>query len=433
MFLTLATEFASAGGIREDVFRVHPIQLSRWLDEAWQSAALVPGLPIGSAPTGAPFLGDPAIVAALGQPVQLPAPALMAGSGIVPPQAREWQNDVAGPNGGGIGLVWDHLIYSYLIESTGAFEIFAELVRRLVAGESLGALSIESTQWLRATEELFFRDPPLFSITGISSEARPFARITRRNAYWRMFGLDLPHPPPAATQGEGVDWKAHTGGINTDFLAKWTELLRQVWMGLENVTNTSGAKPTDDSYIALLCEALQDMMNNRRLNGLLAREEFVHVTVLSWFHLTLQTDTPIVRDLKAEATGPADRLARLAARVGMRPAARSRELFDLAQPMSAVLRAIELGSFSAAANAATLYAAGTALAGDMRDLINQWQSATGTRVKDRMIGGGTVSISGAPTAPQPAPAQPLRIPTPGAPAQSAPSMNGTGVLSGTIR
>jgi hypothetical protein len=431
MFLTLATEFATAGGTREDVFRVHPTQLSRWLDEAWQSAALVPGLPIGSTATSAPFLGDPAIVAALGLPVQLPFPALLAGSGIVPPQAGEWQNDTLGPNGGGIGLVWDHLIYGYLIESTGAFEIFAELVRRLVAGESLGALSIEGAQWLRTTEELFFRDPPLFSITGISSEARPFARITRRNVYWRMFGLDLPHPPPAATRGEGADWKAHTGqGVNTDFLAKWTELLRQVWMGLENVTNSSGAKPTDDSYIALLCEALQDMMNNRRLGGLLAREEFVHVTVLSWFHLTLQTDSPIVLDLKAEATSPADRLARLAARVGMRPAARSRELFDLAQPMSAVLRAIELGSFSTAANAATLYAAGTALAGDMRDLINLWQSATGTRVKDRMIGGGTISISGTPTSPALAPAQPLRIPTPGAP---APAVAGAGVLNGTVR
>lgn len=431
MFLTLANEFTTAGGTREDVFRVHPGQLSRWLDEAWQSAALVPGLPIGSAPTRAPFLGDPAIVAALGLPVQLPPPALLAGSGIVPPQAGQWQNDTLGPNGGGIGLIWDHLIYAYLIESTGAFEIFTELVRRLVAGESLGALSIPGAQWLRATEELFFRDPPLFSITGISSEARPFARITRRNAYWRMFGLDLPHPPPAAAGGDGAGWKAHTGqGVNTDFLAKWTELLRQVWLGLENVTNSSGAKPTDDAYIALLCQALQDMMNNRRLNGLLAREEFVHVTVLSWFHLTLQSDnSPIVQDLKAEATSPADRLARLAARVGMRPAARSRELFDLAQPMSAVLRAIELGSFSTAATAATLYAAGTALAGDMRNLINLWQSATGTRVKDRIVG-GTVSISGEPAAPALAPAQPLRIPTPGT---VTPATNGTGVLTGTVR
>ena len=71
------------------------------------------------------------------------------------------------------------------------------MVRRLVIGETLGKLSVESHQWLRTTEELFFRDPPLFSIAGIVSEARPQARVNRRNAYWRMFGFDLPHPLPA--------------------------------------------------------------------------------------------------------------------------------------------------------------------------------------------------------------------------------------------
>ena len=37
--------------------------------------------------------------------------------------------------------------------------------------------------WVRTTEELFFRDPPLYSIAGITSEARPLSRVTRRNAY----------------------------------------------------------------------------------------------------------------------------------------------------------------------------------------------------------------------------------------------------------
>jgi hypothetical protein len=282
-----------------------------------------------------------------------------------------------------------------------------------VVGESFGTLSIEGARWLRTTEELFFRDPPLFSIGGITSEARPNARVTRRNAYWRFFGLDVPHAVPAdpSTVEDRMNWKAHTGlGVNADFQAKWSELLRQVWLALENAANTSGANPTDDGYISLLCQAIQDMLNNRRKGGLLAREEFVHVTVLSWFHLTLQTDTPIVADLKANATSPADRLSRIAERLGMKPAARSRELFELAEPMSSVLRAIELGTFSNSTAASTLHATGTVLAEEMRNLINLWQSATGERVKDRPIGGGTVSIS----------AQPLRIPAP-APA----SVNGS--------
>jgi hypothetical protein len=404
MILSLATLFENAGGTREQALLIHPLQISRWLDEAWLATALVPELPIGTPAVDAPFLGDPAIVGALGLPTQPPPPDLLAPSGITPPSTTTWSS-TPGPPSGGFGLLWHHLVYAYMLECTGLLEVFAELVRRLVVGESFGALSIEGAQWLRSTEELFFRDPPLFSISGITSEARPNARVTRRNAYWRMFGLDLPHgvPEDAATAENRMDWKAHTGlGVNTDFQTTWTELLRQVWLALENSANTSGANPTDDGYISLLCQAIQDMLNNRRKGGLLAREEFVHVTVLSWFHLTLQTDTPIVADLKANATSPADRLSRIAERLGMKPAARSRELFGLAEPMSSVLRAIELGTFSNSTSASALHATGSVLAEEMRNIINHWQSATGQRVKDRPIGGGTVSLS----------AQPLRIPAP---------------------
>ena len=42
------------------------------------------------------------------------------------------------------GLVADHLVYAYLIECTGVFEIMAEVVRRLVVGETLDTLSAPS-------------------------------------------------------------------------------------------------------------------------------------------------------------------------------------------------------------------------------------------------------------------------------------------------
>jgi hypothetical protein len=403
MFLSLAKLYADAGGAREDVFLVHPIQLSRWLDEAWAAARLVPELPVGSASTDAPFLGDDAIISALDLPTQPPSPLLLP-SGISDTNPDVW-SEALGPPSGAIGLLWHHLVYAYLIESTGVMEIFLAVVRRLVAGETLGTLSAEGVKWLRATEELFFRDPPLFSIVGVVSEARPEARVSRRNAYWRMLGLDLPHPIPAHAGGVGgqQDWKAHVGlGVNTDFRAKWEELLRQVWLGLENSANTSGSNPTDPSYVSFLCVAIKDMLNNRRRGGLLAREEFAYVTVLSWFHLTLQTDTPIVKDLKAEATSPADRLSLIAQRVGMAPAARSRELFELAEKMSSVLRAIELGSFDDPTAASALFDSNTALGVELRDLINMWQSATGVRVKDRPAGD-----AGAPPSPQP-----LRVPAP---------------------
>jgi hypothetical protein len=153
------------------------------------------------------------------------------------------------------------------------------------------------------------------------------------------------------------------------------------------------------------------MFNDRRRGGLLAREEFAYVTVLSWFHLTVQTNTPIVNDLKAQSSSPAERLALLGQRVGMHPAQRARELFDLSEPMSSLLRAIEVGSFDDAATAAALFDDATALGQEMREIINQWQSATGERVKERPTGMVT-----------PVASQPLRAPTPGP---------GNGVVTGT--
>lgn len=426
MFLNLAKLIEAAGGTREDALLVHPVQLSRWLDEAWAGAALVPELPIGSASTQAPFLGDTGIIGALDLPVQLPSPLLLAPSGITTTDPGSYSGLLEPSTVGGVGLLWHQLIYAYLIECTGSFDIFAEVVRRLVVGETLGTLSLDGATWLRTTEELFFRDPPLYSIAGIVSEARPLSRVTRRNAYWRMFGFDLPHalPPGPGCGGDRKDWKAHVGlGVNAEFQPKWTELLRQVWLGLENFLNTSGANSTDPSYIAFLCESIKDMLNNRRRGGLLAREEFVHVTVLSWFHLTLQTNTPIVRDLKAEATSPGDRLAMIAQRVGMAPAVRSRELFELAEKMSSVLRSIELGLFDDPTAAATLFDASTALGGEMRDLVDLWQSATGVRVKDRPVGHDQVSS-----------AQPLRLPPPtAAPAVLGASANGHGAYQESVR
>jgi hypothetical protein len=402
---------------REQVFLVHPVQLSRWLDEAWQATALVPPLPIGSVSTREPSIGGKFIVDALDLPLQDPLLSLLP-SGIDLTNVDVYRDGTSPPVGP--GLLWHHLIYAYLIESTGALEVFAEVMRRLVVGETLGPLSPATVRYVRATEELFFRDPPLFSIAGTVSELRPHARVSRRNAYWRMFGFDLPHTIPArwAPPSPNTPWKADVGaGVNTDFRAKWSELLRQVWLGLENFTNTSGAKPTDPAYIATLCRALADMLNDRRRGGLLAREEFAYVTTLSWFHLTLLSDTPIVADLKAQASHPAERLAMIAERVGLRPAQRARELFDLAEPMSSVLRAIEIGSFDTDAAAETLFDPNGALGKEMRELINQWQSATGERIKERVTATAVLTDR-----------QPLRLPTPGVadggrPA-SAPSSNG---------
>jgi hypothetical protein len=435
MFRSLALLFATTEGRkRDDVFLVHPLQLSRWLDEAWAAATSVPSFdPNGEGKP--PFLGSDDIIEVLDLPDpvadgdgQAPVP-----SGIARDDPDVFNNLVFDFDQLAAfetpGLIADHLAYAYLIESTGVFEIMADVVRRLVVGETLDTLSAEGARWLRATEELFFRDPPLFSISGVLSEVRPRHRVNRLNAYWRMFALEPPHAIPArwATQ-PGVDgpqsWKADTGSVNTDFREKWAELLRQVWLGIENQNNGIGPNATDAEFVAFLAKALRDMLGMRRRGGLLAREEFAYVSTMSWFHLTLESDTPIVIDLKAQGTSAADRLAKIAQRVGMAPAARSRELFELSDLMSALLRAIELGLYDTGEAAQTLFlrfGTNDKIISDMNRIIDLWQSATGERVKDRPAGTVVRGTS----------AQPVRLPTPSpAPSSPAPTPVPTGAPAG---
>lgn len=394
-----------------DVFALHPLQLSRWLDEAWVAGALVPQVGDTATPATSAFIGEPRVIPAIDLPLPpaagspFPAPSGITRLAVGTFSGTPFPAPVLPPGQPQPvqGLIADHLVYAFLVESTGAFEVMAEVVRRLSVGETLNQLEPDSYQWARTTEELFFRDPPLYSIQGVLSEVRPDQRVNRRNAYWRMFGLEPPHPVPSRWLRPGVtegSWKQDVGdGVNSTFRERWTELLRQVWLGMENANNGIGPNATDREYIATICEALRDMMGMRRRGGLLAREEFAHVSTMSWFHLTLSDNFAIVRDLDAQAAGPAERLEKLAARVGMTPAPRSRELFELADLMSGLLRAIELGVFSTGTAAEALYlniGTNATLLTDMNRTIDLWQSATGERVKDRPSGS----------------AQPLRLPTP---------------------
>ncbi|MET0419031.1 MAG: hypothetical protein ABW022_23710 [Actinoplanes sp.] len=407
MYRYLAQRFAPPSKL----FLVHPLQLSRFLETAWTAATAVPVL--GQDVTRTPELGSATVIADFAMPLNLLQSDFDPGIDPADPDSFKPTVVQQPPDPTLPPLLWDHLIYAYLIESTGIYEIIAAILARIVRGETLGKLRPETLQWARATEELLFRDPPLFSVAGIESKIRPDLRVARRNAYWRMFGLDLPHPPPAAASaGAQPPWKVDVGaGANVSFVARWNELLTQIWTGYENRVNQVGANATDAEYVALLCLTLDDMLGNRRQGGLLAREELSFVAAMSWCHLTVETDTPLVEDLQATATNPAERLAKLGERVGMAPAPRSRELFELSEPMSALLWGIELGRFNPGQAPESLYLPDavngppTKLNIEVNRIIDLWQSATGTRIK----------VSGA-TSPGLAanrpPAQPLRTPAP---------------------
>ena len=408
----------------DTVLALHPLQLSRWLEEIWGLGGAQAWPAVTGTSTSSPVpLGAVDLVERLRLPDGLRDVGLRSG---LRPGLAAGLPSFDNPPALGTDLPplpWEHLVYAYLVESTGVLSVLTEVVRRYVTGESLDPPSPETLVWARTTEELFLRDAPQFSIGGLTSAVRPDAAVNRRNAYWRMFGVDLPHPLPG--HPDGTAWKQPAGtAVNTRFLELWHELLRQVWLGIENDQNQVGANPTDPSYVAYLCRTIGELLRLRRRGGLLAREEFAYTSMASWFHLTIEQETSVVEDLRATAGGgvlgnPADRLAVIASRVGMTPPRAARELFELADLMSPLMWFIELGYFDSPAIARILFDSfgvpGAPVVELMTRVVDLWQSSTGVLLKEP---GGTARPTGRPSVP----AQPIRLPGPvAAPVATSPA------------
>jgi hypothetical protein len=277
---------------------------------------------------------------------------------------------------------WDHLIYAYMVENTRIYEIFRLVLHEFLHGEKLGSATIASQQWLRNTEELFYRDPVPFFTSGIGSHIRSDLRASRRNAYWRMFGMDLNH---GRDDGQPYSY-IRPEAANGAFVATFEEFLREVWVGMMHVGATAAPRPTDDAKIATLAERLHEMLGSRRLFGNLSREEFAFVSMMSWFHLTVSTpNLQIIVDLRCNATGAEQRLFKIAQRVGLPAHALSKSLLDIAIPISNILIQIESGTYNTVAAVPALYTPGNAPEPDMRTIITHWSIITGRDIKARPV------------------------------------------------
>jgi hypothetical protein len=276
-------------------------------------------------------------------------------------------------------VLWDHLIYAYLIENTRIYDIFRKVIHEYRHGEKLGVPIAGAQHWLRNTEELFFRDAAPFSIYSVSSYIRPDSGASRRNAYYRMFGMDLNH---------GMDKEQPYPYIkpdvaNREFVSTWEEFLREVWVGISNRKNESGSNPTDDAAIADLARRLHNMLRTRRINGNLSREEFWFVSMMSWFHLTVEFDFPIITSLRAEGSSEEERLKKIAERVNLPAHGKSYYFFLLADRMSWILTQIEMGTYNNAAAAEALYRDNSPVESTMREIISYWSQATGRNMKEK--------------------------------------------------
>jgi hypothetical protein len=405
MFLTLARWFqeqyqasnpSELEASASQVFELHPIQLARVLEEAYFAKDDSLRGPFPSPALPADIVGR-----------QLPS-GLDRVLADVPDDIYPLADRQSQP------LVWHHLIYALMIEQTGVFEIFDRVLFHYLHGEQLPPATAGGQRWLRATEDLLFRDAPSFQIYAVTSRLRPDIRASRRNAYRRLFGLDLDHgklnfdkhPPTDDSGPEGYPYPREPGR-NESFRDKFEEFVRQVWRGIENVANTSGANPTDDAAIATLADDLRIMLADRRKYGNLAREEFVFVSMMSWLHLTLMFDSQIVRDLKAEASAPWERLAKIGDLVEVPANKHSEGYFRIAEPLSRLLTGLEAGLFNHPGTVPALYSPG-APHDDIFEVITQWLQITGHDLK-------APKVAFSPPMPRDSVLPPAGAPAPGSP------------------
>jgi len=364
-------DLAAVGTAR--VFALHPLQLLRFLEEAWSARARASQRPSQSLPNSLLFGQVPGLESGIRDDLPLvvddiyDTATIPRTAGVDPFVAAEWQ----------------HLIYGYMIEATRVYHIFRRVLVEYLHGERLEVPSPETHRWLRTTEALFYRDLPSGSIAAITSVARPDLEATRRNAYWRLFGMDLNH---GLEDGRPYPY-VKAPAANTQFVQKLEEMLREGWIGKMNELNTSGSRPTDDAAIATYARDLRDMLTTRRERGNLSREEFVITPMMSWFHLVVETDTSVVVDLKANATSPEERLRKIGERVGLAPHRHSESFFVLGPAMSTLLSRIEAGDFTQSNLVRALYTSDPTVPGalgrDFLDIVNHWSIATGRDMKAR--------------------------------------------------
>ncbi len=356
MFIKLASSINPTGALAqpgaETILSYEAPALSYLMEAAWSSG------------------GRGALV---GIPRLAPAPIGVVLGGFAAPPA--WSG------------IWDHLIYAYMIENTRIHEIFRRVIWEYTHGERLGIPQNDAThQWIRTTEELFYKDASPFSPYNLVSRIRPDIGASRRNAYYRMFGMDLNH---GRDGGPSYPYEKPTAA-NREFAATLEEFLREVWRAIENARNFLAGNPTDVQAILDLSLRLQNMLNARRggnpTRPNLARDEFVAVSTMSWFHLTVAFDTPIVRDLLATGPSPEERLRLIGERVGVPSHGRSHSYFIIAPLISTLLTEIELGRLDSIPEIETLFAPPPAggtnpIRDDTSRIITHWSMITGRDLK----------------------------------------------------
>lgn len=302
-----------------------------------------------------------------------------------------------------------HLIYAYLVENTRISQIFEKLIFLMMHDEKLGKPTPVPFQWIVNTENLFFKDLPASSYRNIRSMVRLYPDATRRNAYFRLFGMDLAFGD-IETNGPVNFFKAQFN--NQPFIVLFESFLSEIWQAYTNVKNEVGPNTTDMFHIVDTAQKIREMLMSRRTNEStfdnyryfnLSKEEYAAVVMMSWLFEIISYNSPVVTFLGCDGNTPGERLHNIGKKVGIPAHSKSEGLLDIAPPMNTLLRRIELGDYSRETTVTDIITSQSKslpqgdpnrnALNDLLLIINNWEKATGHKIKNpQSVLNGTVKI-----------------------------------------
>ncbi len=305
-----------------------------------------------------------------------------------------------------------HLIYSYLIENTRILQIFERLIEKYLSEEEFGIINDSyAFNWLQNSERLFFKnDTP--RAANIRSLIRPNSDASRRNAYWRLLGMDLAFGDINSSNGLMPYIKAKVS--NMQFVPLFEKFLSEIWQGYINSINTSGVNTADVNIINDLARQLRELLWARRggngtflySNMNLSREEYSAMLMTSWFTFIISRDTPVVQFLNCQSSSVSERLLKIGSKVGIPAHSKCESLFEMAGPALSIFNILEsalpptvppgtlryledptrirvmLYSLNPPASLPPPFPTDKQNMNNFLTLINNWEKATGHRIKN---------------------------------------------------
>jgi len=298
-----------------------------------------------------------------------------------------------------------HLIYAYLVENTRAAQIFEKLIYLYLHDEKLKKATTGNRlafQWMMNTEDLFYKSLSNNAYRNVTSQLRTSNDATRRNAYFRLLGMDLAFGD--SSNAVVTFYKAEFN--NQPFIVLFEKLLTEIWQAYTNARNQVGANTTDMFSIVDTAQKIQEMLMSRRTTDTnfnnyryfnLSREEYASVVMMSWLYEVISYDSPLIDFLRCNGNTPGERLINIGNKVGLPAHSKSEGLLDIAPLMNTFLRRIELGDYNdqtavrriIESQTTTLFPVATlpeqqALT-DILSIINNWEKATGHKIKNPEI------------------------------------------------